>query len=163
MRFWISLLLLFAIVSPVFAISPYGTIEPIGTCFDRLDTSNAKALHPTGTSSRWTTSYNVSLSDNEQASFSALMGKQIWDEVLYYQHADVPEDMRYNIVYAWSGVRYGDLKLVMEVWNFWAVADRYFVFILKPDRHGMDCGFYTISKDDFWTTMLGYGCTRKRC
>lgn len=165
MRYWISLVLLLLIVGStplVNSASDYGTIEPLGTCMSALDTSQATVRRFTGTSSQWTTYTRTSLSENERNSFFAIQGKQIWDSVLYYEHADVPTDMSHNVIYAWHGIQGGEVTFI-EVWNFYAVPDKYFVFPLKPDYHGGSCGFYTISKADFWDAMKSYGCLRKRC
>lgn len=170
MRYWMNrligfvlLLLIVGSVPLVNSASGYGTIEPLGTCMSALDTSNAESMHFKGTSSQWTGYTRSNLSENERNSFFAIEGKQIWDSVLYYEHADVPTDMSHNIVYAWHGMTLNGQSVFMEVWNFYANADLYFVFLMKPDYHGGSCGFYTISKADFWDAMKSYGCLRKRC
>lgn len=163
MRYWMISLILLLLAGSVFSASPYGTIEPLGTCFSPLDTSQATVRRFTGTSSQWFSYTRSSLSDNEKASFYAIQGKQIWDSVLYYEHADVPTDMSHNVIYAWSNLSLNGQSVFLEVWNFYANADLYFMFLMKPDYHGTECGFYSISKADFWNAMKGYGCTRKRC
>ena len=163
MKYLFALILILVLASPLFAVSPYGTIEPLGTCFSSLDTSAVTVRRFTGTSSQWTGYTRSSLSDNERNAFYGIIGKQIWDSVLYYEHADVPTDLSHNVVYAWSDIKENGESRFMEVWNFYTVSDRYFVFLMKPDMHGSSCGFYSVSKSDFWLAMKSYGCTRKRC